>query len=103
MIVDVTCEDDTTQIARIIHEHGDMYAVNFLEFKRRGIYDFSSVTELVSKDSISGFYDVDNLEDTTLYYKTPNGYELPNDSDDEDYECSDSDVSESESLVDEEA
>jgi hypothetical protein len=102
MIVDVRCEDGTVQIARIIHEHGDMYAINFLEEKKHGVYDFSSDTELVPKDSVSGFYDVHNLEDTDLYYKTDNGYELVDDSEDEDYVCTDSDVSESESLDDDE-
>ena len=105
MIVDVTCEDDTIQIARIIHEHSDMYAINFLELKKPGVYDFSKDTELVPKDSVSGFYDVNNLEDTGLYYKSGNGYELVDDSEDEDYTCSDSEESESdeddESLVDE--
>jgi hypothetical protein len=102
MIVDVHCEDDTIQIARIIHEHAGMHAVNFLEEKKRGVYDFSSVTELISKESISGFYDVDNLEDTDLYMKIRDGYVLMDDSEDEDYVCTDSDVSESESLIDEE-
>jgi len=106
MIVDVTCEDDTIQIARIIHEHSDMYAINFLELKKPGVYDFSKDTELVPKDSVSGFYDVNNLEDTGLYYKSGNGYELVDDSEDEDYTCSDSEESESdeddESLIDEE-
>jgi hypothetical protein len=102
MIVDVHCEDDTVQIARIVHEHAGMYAVNFLEEKKRGVYDFSSLTELVCKESISGFYDVDNLEDTDLYMKVQGGYVLMDDSEDEDYVCSDSDVSESESLDDDE-
>jgi len=105
MIVDVTCEDDTIQIARIIHERGDMYAINFLEPKRQGVYDFSSNVETVPKDSVSGFYDVENLEDTGLYYRTGNGYELVDDSDDEDFVCSESGESdtdtEDESLVDE--
>jgi len=102
MIVDVHCEDDTVQIARIVHEHAGMHAVNFLEEKKRGVYDFSSVTELVCKESISGFYDVDNLEDTDLYMKIQDGYVLMDDSEDEDYVCTDSDVSESESLIDDE-
>jgi hypothetical protein len=106
MIVDIKCEDDTIQIGRIIHEHGDMYAINFLEPKRGNVYDFSSNVETVPKDTISGFYDVENLEDTGLYYKVGNGYELVDDSEDEDYVCSDdeSDDDESdddESLVDE--
>tara|TARA_B100000497_G_scaffold25243_1_gene29739 strand:+ start:368 stop:622 length:255 start_codon:yes stop_codon:yes gene_type:complete len=80
-----------------------MYAINFLEVKKVGIYDFSSNTELVSKESISGFYDVDNLESTDLFVKVNNGYELIDDSEDEDYTGSedDDDESEDESLVDE--
>jgi hypothetical protein len=97
MIVDVHCEDDTVQIARIVDEHSDSYSITFLESKKHGVYNFSSETELVPKESISGFYDVDNLEDTDLYMKVQGGYVLMDDSEDEDYVCSDSDVSESES------
>jgi len=105
MIVDIQFEDETVQIARIIHEHGDMYAVNFLE-KENNVYNFSLDTELIPKDAISGFYDVENLEETELYVKVPGGYDLLDDSEDEDYVCSEEDESESESesesLVDEE-
>ena len=103
MIVDVSCDDGSIQIARIVHEHAGMYAINFLELKKMGIYDFSSETELISKESVSGFYDVDNLEDTDLYVKVNNGYELIDDSEDEDYIGSEEedDESEDESLVDE--
>ena len=96
MIVDVQFEDETVQIARIIHEHGDMYAVNFLE-KENNVYNFSLDTELVPKDAISGFYDVENLEETELYVKVPGGYDLLDDSEDEDYVCSEEDESESDS------
>ena len=99
MIVDVQFEDETIQIARIIHEHGDMYAVNFLE-KENNVYNFSLDTELVPKDAISGFYDVENLEETELYVKVPGGYDLLDDSEDEDYVCSEEDKSESESESD---
>jgi hypothetical protein len=99
MIVDVQFEDETIQIARIIHEHGDMYAVNFLE-KENNVYNFSVDTELVPKDAISGFYDVENLEETELYVKVPGGYDLLDDSEDEDYVCSEEDKSESESESD---
>ena len=98
MIVDIQFEDDTVQIARIIHEHSDMYAVNFLE-KENNVYNFSLDTELVPKDAISGFYDVENLEETGLYVKVPSGYDLVDDSEDEDYVCSDEDESESESDI----
>ena len=99
MIVDVQFEDETVQIARIIHEHDDMYAVNFLE-KENNVYNFSLDTELVPKDAVSGFYDVENLEETELYVKVPGGYDLVDDSEDEDYVCSDESESESESESD---
>jgi hypothetical protein len=100
MIVDVNCEDDTIQIARIVDEHSDSYSITFLEPKRHGVYNFSSETELVPKESISGFYDTEMLEDTDLYTKVQGGYVLMDDSEDEDFTCSESDESESESLVD---
>jgi|SRR6056300_691442 hypothetical protein len=101
MIVDVHFDDDTVQIARIDREENDMYVVNFLE-KSNNIYNFSINLEAVPKESISGFYDVDDLVDTGLYVKVPGGYDLVDDSEDEDYVCSDEDDdSDSESLVDE--
>ena len=69
MIIDVDYEDGTTQIARTVVENNAMFAINFLELKKVGIYDFSSNTELISKESVSGFYDVDNLESTDLFVK----------------------------------
>jgi hypothetical protein len=102
MIIDVECEDGTIQIARTVLENQDSYLVNFLEKNKYNFYDFVDETEEVSKDSVSGFYDVDELEDTQLYAKVPQGYELIDDSEDEDYECSDDDESEDDiSLVDE--
>ena len=104
MIVDVDCEDGTTQIARTVIENQDSYIVNFLEKNKFNLYDFTNVDEEVAKESVSGFYDVDELEDTHLFARHPQGYELIDDSDDEDFECSDDESSESEdeSLVDEE-
>src|SRR6056300_129984 len=96
MIVDVDCEDGTTQIARTVTENQDSYIVNFLEKNKFNLYDFTNVDEEVAKESVSGFYDVDELEDTHLFARHPQGYELIEDSDDESSE------SEDESLVDEE-
>jgi hypothetical protein len=101
MIVDVQFDDDTVQIARIVREENDMYFVNFLE-KSNNIYNFSTNLEAVPKESISGFYDADDLVDTGLYVEVSGGYDLVDDSEDEDYVCSDEDDdSDSESLVDE--
>jgi hypothetical protein len=104
MIVDVECEDCTTQIARIVLEKQDTYIVNFLEKNKHNLYDFSDDPEVIHKDTVSGFYDVDELEDTNLYVKVPLGYELIDDSEDEDYKYSDDDDDDDDddvSLVDE--
>ena len=103
MIVDVTCEDDTIQIARIVREEHDSYVINFLEPKRYGVYDFSSNAETISKDSVSGFYDVEHLEDTGLYFKSHSGYEMIDDSDDEDFVCSESEESDTDTDTDDES
>lgn len=105
MIIDVNCEDESIQIAKIDHEHpgANIVAVRFLKRICSDLYNFSEEVESISSESISGFYDVDNLEDTGLYFKVPGGYTPVDDSEDEDYICSGSDDtdSESESLVDE--
>lgn len=105
MIVDIKCDDDTTQIARIVQESWDAFSINFLERIHSDVYNFSKTIETVSKDSIAGFYDVEELDKTGLYVKTPRGYEIIDDSEDEDFTCSESDEVETEddvSLVDEE-
>jgi hypothetical protein len=102
MIIDVFCEDGTTQLARIVTETPDSYVVNFLEKGAQGFYNFTNEPEKISKDSVSGFYDVDSLEKTNLFMKVPLGYVPFDDSEDEDYECSgDDDTEDDVSLVDE--
>lgn len=105
MIIDVKCDDGTTQIARTVLETDTTYTVNFLERNKYHLYDFMNINEVINKEAVSGFYDTDDLEKTHLYAKNPNGYELVDDSDDEDYIYSDNESeSESESdvsLVDE--
>ena len=102
MIIDVECEDGTIQIARTVLENQDSYLVQFLERKGSEIYDFIDEPEEISKDSVSGFYDVDDLEETNLYARVPHGYTLIDDSEDEDYVCTDEEESEDESLIDDE-
>jgi hypothetical protein len=106
MIVDVQCKDNTIQIAKIIGEPApELYKVKFIQQLKPCLYDFCKEAEVIQKDMVSGFYDVEHLEDTHLYAKVPDGYELIDDSEDEDFEISESDDEESEddvSLVDEE-
>jgi hypothetical protein len=103
MIVDVQCEDDTVQIANLIRdEDGYNVEVRFLVKVKNELYDFDDEISVIPKESITGWYDVEKLEDTHLYVKVHGGYELIDDSEDEDYTCSEEDdESESESLVDE--
>jgi len=100
MIVDVVCDDGTVQIAQTIAEDEYSYSVLFLK-KKKDFYNFDHEVVIVPKESVSGFYDVDRLEDTELYVTTSNGYELVDDSEDEDFEYSETDESESESLIEE--
>jgi hypothetical protein len=51
MIIDVKCDDDTTQIARIIQESDDAYSINFLERIHSGVYNFSKTIETISTHS----------------------------------------------------
>ena len=102
MIIDVNCQDGTTQIAQIRSETQHSYVVHFLEKNAHNFYDFITESEEIPKDSVSGFYDVDTLEKTNLFMKIPLGYVPFDDSEDEDYECSEDDDSEDDiSLVDE--
>ena len=99
MIIDVQCDHGTTQIARIVHDTGDTYSVQFLEKNKYHMYDFLDTVEVIDRESVSGFYDTDDLEKTHLYAKVLNGYELIDDSEDEDYTASDTDSDQSESDV----
>ena len=96
MFVDVQCEDDTIQIAELVSDN----EVIFLTKLENGLYDFEDDITVIPRESICGWYDCKTLEETELFMKAPGGYALLDDSDDEDYVCSDEDESESESLVD---
>lgn len=102
MIIDVQCEDETVQIADLIRdENGSDVEVRFLVRNSKGLYNFEDEISIVPKEAVCGWYDVEELEDTNIFMKVNGGYELIDDSEDEDYVCSDEDESESESLVDE--
>jgi hypothetical protein len=96
MFVDVQCEDDTIQIAELVSDN----EVIFLTKLENGLYDFEDDITVIPTESICGWYDCKTLEETELFMKAPGGYALLDDSDDEDYVCSDEGESESESLVD---
>jgi hypothetical protein len=102
MFVDVNCEDDTIQIAELIRDENTHDAeVIFLKRIKSNLYEFEDDITVIPKESICGWYDAETLEETGIYVKNENGYELVDDSEDEDFVYSDSEDSESESLVDE--
>ena len=84
MLVDVKSDDGSVQIARIVLETDTTYTVNFLEKNKHHLYDFVDISEVINKESVSGFYDTTNLEHTGLYEQLRNGsYTLVDHSDDE--------------------
>ena len=103
MFVDVNCEDDTIQIAELIRDENTHDAeVIFLKRVKSNLFDFEDDITVIPREAICGWYDAEKLEETGIYVKVPDGYELIDDSEDEDYSCSEEDdESESESLVDE--
>lgn len=104
MFVDVNCEDDTIQIAELIRDENTHDAeVIFLKRIKSSLYDFEDDITVIPRESICGWYDSEKLEETGIYVKVSGGYDLVDDSEDEDFTCSESEEpdSESESLVDE--
>ena len=103
MIVDVEFEDGDISIAKILHEHEQEFEVKFLlRDAKKDLYYFDTQSEMIPKDSVSGFYDVDNLEDTELYTKVDDKYYETGDDSDYLPSESDSDVTESDISLDEE-
>lgn len=101
MIIDVHCEYDTTQVAKVVHNDGETYIVKFLEKRSSNKFCFSTIEETITKDMISGFYDVENLEDTGHYMKEREGVFVAYDeSDDEDFVCPDDESDESDESDD---
>ena len=51
MIIDVKCDDGTTQIARTVLETDTTYTVNFLERNKYHLYDFMNINEVINKEA----------------------------------------------------
>jgi len=100
MIVDVSFEDGSISICKILEElNENEYLVDEFICKRDGTCYFSGFTQSVPKECVSGYYDVVNIEDTGLYTKIGDNLYEPVDTSDEDYEESSEEESESESDI----
>lgn len=84
MIIDVQIDDGTVCLAYIVAEDAsnDTFSVRFLSHnKDLDIYNFDENIETIPKESVVGFYDTGDLEDTGIYRMTESGYEMIEDSD----------------------
>jgi len=103
MIVDIQFEDGGVSIAKILSEIEDNYEVCFLlKDLDRDLYYFDTQSEMVPKESVSGFYDVNNLEDTALYTRVDDKYYETGDDSDYSPGDTDTDLSYSDISLDEE-
>ena len=98
-IVDVEYDDEQVDMCKIISQHTDHYTVKPLVYDPdKYLYKFSHYTFQVPIESVSGFYDTTDIEDTGQYIKIDGVYyRSVNDSDPE-YEM-DSDDSDTESDI----
>lgn len=86
-IVDIEYDDGHIRIAKIVEDLGTEYKVSLLEYYGYELWKFDDdgECEIVSKDSVSGFYDTSLLETTGLYEKLENGFYTPVDLSDTEY------------------
>lgn len=97
-IVDIEYEDGAVNIGKIVSDEGSEYAVVGLCLSM-GLFKFSKVAHKVPKESIAGFYDTKNLEDTGLFTKVDETYYDAVDTSDEDFEYESGYDSETESDI----
>ena len=99
-IIDVDFDDGFKSIAKIVKDSYSEYEVALLEYYGDGEWDFDTEEPiLITKDSVSGFYDTTDLENTGLYEKLKNGMYVEVDESDFEYELASSEDDESESDV----
>ena len=99
-IIDIEFEDGIISIAKIVKERETEYEVALLEYYGDGEWDFDTEEPiLITKDSVSGFYDTTDLENTGLYEKLKNGMYVEVDESDFEYELASSEDDESESDI----
>ena len=99
-IIDVDFDDGFKSIAKIVKDGQSEYEVVLLEYYGDGEWDFDTEEPiLITKDSVSGFYDTTDLENTGLYEKLKNGMYVEVDESDFEYELASSEDDESESDI----
>ena len=100
MLVDIETTTGTS-LAKIIQENKSTYTISYLSYKKKGIYTYESPCE-VEKECVAGFYNPEDTEGAAGFRAVEGGYILLDDSEDDDYEPSESGDSESDTSLDEE-
>lgn len=100
-LVDVQCSDGAVMLARICEEHPEDDTVTLQFFEETSASDntfgFTNQKTRLSRKSITGYYDSDDVSDAGYVEVDKGVYTLA----DSDYEPSEEDESEDESLCDE--
>jgi hypothetical protein len=102
--VDVEYEDQQVDMCKIIAQHTDHYTVKPLVYDPdKYLYKFSHYTFQVPVESVSGFYDTTDIEDTGQYIKVDSVHYRSVEESDPEYELesSESDTCSEISLYDE--
>ena len=89
-IVDVEYEDGFVEVARIMRDEIDFFIISPLE-QVGNFYKFDDEYIAVPKESIAGFYDTIDLEDTGLFRKLTNDVYESLDESDPEFEYDDDD------------
>ena len=84
-IIDVEYEDGDVNIAKIVADAGSEYVVVAL-VNVSGLYRFSRHTHTIPKESITGFYDTTELEETRYFAKLDDTYYEHLETSDSDYD-----------------
>lgn len=98
-IVDVEYEDGQVEIVKIVEDTQEQFVVTPLVQTSTGFFRFSNQFHTIPKESVSGFYDTKELEDTGLFTKINDIFYESTETSDSDYEYSSDDESDTESEV----
>ena len=98
MLVDVNTVDGIS-LAKVVGEDAGTYTVRYLVAKNKELFDYESDVYEIDKECVCGMYDPDDTEEKAGFVRVEGGFIQLDE--DEDYEPSDSEESDEESLCDE--
>ena len=100
MLVDVNT-DDGIFLAKVIKETSDTYYVRYMVSKNKELFDYEVAVNEIEKECVCGVYDPGDTEEQAGFIRVEGGFLQVDE--DGDYEPSDSEESDEESLCDDES